>query len=207
MICDGNSKDKETFMSEIHHPQITPQDHIHTEPRKLKPPKVHIGMRNIKTAFAATLCALIYLLINRNPTFACIGAVFGMGGDLGQSKLSGGNRLFGTIIGGLIGMGLFRIYIIFHPEGGFKPLMLLLLFAGVVVMILISTAVKWPGAIQPGGVMLCIILFNTPVESYIAYSLNRILDTAIGVIIALLINFLLPQERWQKIKTRLTRKH
>jgi uncharacterized membrane protein YgaE (UPF0421/DUF939 family) len=200
MICDGIFTHKERIMSEIHHPQITPQDHIHTESRNLRLPKLHIGMRNIKTAFAATLCALIYFLIDRNPTFACIGAVFGMGGDLGQSKLSGGNRLFGTIIGGLIGMGLFRIYIMFHPEGGFRPLMLLLLFIGVVIMILISTMVKWPGAIQPGGVMLCIILFNTPVDTYVAYSLNRILDTAIGVIIALIINALLPQERWLKIK-------
>ena len=187
-------------MSEIHHPQITSQDHIHTETTELKQPKVHIGMRNVKTAFAATFCALIYYLVDRNPTFACIGAVFGMGGDMGQSKLSGGNRLFGTIIGGLIGMALFSVYIIFHPKGGFHPLMLLLLFVGVVILILISTLVKWPGAIQPGGVMLCIILFNTPVASYVAYSLNRILDTAIGVIIALIINALLPQERWYKIK-------
>jgi uncharacterized membrane protein YgaE (UPF0421/DUF939 family) len=36
----------------------------------------------------------------------------------------------------------------------------------------------------------------------VAYSLNRILDTAIGVIIALIINALLPQERWMKIKSR-----
>ena len=193
-------------MSEIHHPHITPQNHIHTEVKKLKMPRVHIGMRNVKTAFAATFCALIYLLIDRNPTFACIGAVFGMGGDMGQSKLSGGNRLFGTIIGGLIGMGLFRIYVIFHPEGGFKPLMLLLLFVGVVILILISTMVKWPGAIQPGGVMLCIVLFHTPVESYVSYSLNRILDTAIGVIIALIINALLPQERWLKIKRVFSKK-
>lgn len=193
-------------MSEIHHPQITPQDHIHMEEKKLKSPKFHIGMRNIKTAFAATFCAFLYLLVDRNPTFACIGAVFGMGGDMGQSKLSGGNRLFGTIIGGLIGMGLFRIYIIFHPEGGFKPLMLLLLFIGVVILILISTGVKWPGAIQPGGVMLCIILFNTPVATYVAYSLNRIIDTAIGVIIALIINALLPQARWLKIKNFVTNK-
>jgi uncharacterized membrane protein YgaE (UPF0421/DUF939 family) len=194
-------------MSEIHHPQMTSQGHIHTKTKKLKTPKLHIGMRNIKTAFAAAFCALIYFFIDRNPTFACIGAVFGMGGDMGQSKLSGGNRLFGTIIGGLIGMGLFRIYIIFHPEGGFQPLMLLLLFIGVVILILISTGVKWPGAIQPGGVMLCIILFNTPVDTYVAYSLNRILDTAIGVIIALMINALLPQERWMKIKNYLLKKN
>jgi len=43
--------------------------------------------------------------------------------------------------------------------------------------------------------VLCIILFNTPVDTYISYSLDRILDTGIGVAIALLINWLLPRER------------
>ena len=81
----------------------------------------HIGMRNVKTALSATLCALLYLPFNRNPTFACIGAIFGMGNDMGHSWLNGGNRLFGTIIGGFLGMFLFRLYIIFCPDGGTQP--------------------------------------------------------------------------------------
>lgn len=161
--------------------------------------RFHIGMRNFKTALAATLCALLYLPFHRNPTFACIGAIFGTGSDMDNSKLNGGNRLFGTIIGGFLGMGLFRLYIIFYPEGGMHPLMLLFLFVGVLVMILTSLFFKWPGAIQPGGVVLCIILFNTPVDTYVAYSLNRMLDTGIGVAVALLVNLLLPRERVKKM--------
>ena len=75
-----------------------------------------IGMRNIKTAIAAALCAFVYYFFDRSPAFACIGAIFGMGSDLEMSKLHGGNRLFGTVIGGLLGMALFRIYLIFYPE-------------------------------------------------------------------------------------------
>ena len=158
--------------------------------------RFHIGMRNIKTAIAATLCALIYLPLHRNPTFACIGAIFGTGSDMGNSWLNGGNRLFGTIIGGFIGMGLFRIYIMIYPDGQTHLLMMLFLFIGVILLILASLFFKWPGAIQPGGVVLAIILFNNPtVENYVSYSLNRMLDTAIGVIIALLINLLFPRER------------
>ena len=67
-----------------------------------RPGKVHIGMRNVKTAASATLVALLYFLIDRNPTFACIGAVFGTGKDVPHSWLNGGNRLFGTIIGGYV---------------------------------------------------------------------------------------------------------
>ena len=166
--------------------------------------KFHIGMRNIKTGIAATICALAYLLIERNPTFACIGAVFGTGSDMGDSWLNGGNRLFGTIIGGCLGMALFSIYIAVYPEGYYpgvdmKFLMLPLLFVGVTLLIIASQLFKWPGAIQPGGVMLCIILFRTPVETYITYSLERMLDTGIGVIVALIINLLLPRERIIKI--------
>ncbi len=72
--------------------------------------KFHIGMRNVVTAISATLCALIYMPFGRNPAFACIGAVFGTGTNMGTSWLYGGNRLFGTIFGGLVGMALFSIY-------------------------------------------------------------------------------------------------
>ncbi len=160
--------------------------------------KITVGMRNVKTAIAATLCALIYYPIQRNPTFACIGAVFGLGNDMGNSWLNGGNRLFGTIFGGVLGMALYSIYIYFYPEGTkehFNLLILLLLFIGVVLLILVSQFFCWPGAIQPGGVMLSILLFNQPVDTYVTYSLNRIFDTAIGVIIALIVNLLLPRER------------
>ena len=159
---------------------------------------LHIGQRNLKTAFATMLTAALYFIIDRNPTFACIGAIFGTGSSMENSRLHGGNRFFGTLIGGLLGMVLFRIYIIFYPEGGLHLAMLPFVFVGVVALILLSQ-IFWIGAVQPGGVVLCIILFNTPVETYISYSLNRIFDTGIGVLIALAVNYLLPRERLTRI--------
>ena len=150
-----------------------------------------IGMRNIKTALAAALCALIYYFWNRSPAFACIGAIFGMGSDLESSKLHGGNRLFGTAIGGLLGMALFRIYLIFYPNGGHTLLLVPLVFVGTVALILLCQ-IFWVGGVQPGGVVLCIILFSTPVDSYISYALNRIFDTGIGVVMALTVNSMFP---------------
>jgi len=160
--------------------------------------RFHIGQRNIKTAAAATLCALLYYLVDKNPTFACIGAIFGVGSDMGNSRLNGGNRFFGTVIGGLLGMLLFRVYIAFYPEAGHHPLLLLLVFIGVVLLIITCQLFRWPGGVQPGGVVLCIILFNTPVDTYISYSINRMIDTGIGVLIALLINWIFTRERVTK---------
>ena len=59
-------------------------------------------------------------------------------------------------------------------------------------------------------VVLCIVLFSTPIESYMSYALNRIFDTAIGVIAALLVNYFLPRPRvvslWEGFKGLFTDK-
>lgn len=173
-----------------------------------QPLPVHVGQRNVKTALSASLCALIYYFLGRNPAFACIGAIFGMGANMDHSKLHGGNRLFGTIIGGLLGMGLFRIYLIFYPDGENRLLLVPLLFVGVIILILLAQTF-WVGAVQPGGVVLCIVLFNTPVDTYVSYALDRMFDTGMGVAMSLLINYLLPRERlepWvEKFKTKFHR--
>ena len=159
-----------------------------------RPSSLHIGMRNWKTSITVAVCALVYYFLGRSPAFACIGVIFGMGADMSNSRLHGGNRFFGTLIGGLIGMVLFRVYLIFQPEGGPSLLLVPLVFIGTVVLILLCQKF-WVGGVQPGGVVLCILLFNTPVDTYISYALNRIFDTAVGVLLALLVNWLLPRER------------
>lgn len=49
----------------------------------------------------------------------------------------------------------------------------------------------WVGGVQPGGVVLCILLFNTPIDTYITYALDRIFDTGIGVLAAMFVNGML----------------
>ena len=138
--------------------------------------KLHVGWRNIKTSITAMLVAIVYCLIGRNPAFACIGVIFGLGYDL-----------------------------IFFPQGGHTVFLAVLLGFAIVILILLCSYF-WPGGVQPGGVVLCIVLFSTPVDSYIPYALNRILDTSIGVIVALAVNYFLPRERvvcwWEKVTGR-----
>lgn len=175
----------------------------------IKPVKIPgVGMRNVKTALAAAFCALAYYFVGRSPAFACIGAIFGMGSDMEDSRKNGGNRLFGTLIGGLLGMLLFRIYLIFKPDGEYTLWLVPLTFIGTVILIVLCQMV-WVGGVQPGGVVLCILLFNTPVESYVSYALYRILDTTIGVLVAWAVSYVFPrgwmqlwQERIEALKAR-----
>ena len=118
----------------------------------IKPVKIPgVGMRNVKTALAAAFCALAYYFIGRSPAFACIGAIFGMGSDMEDSRKNGGNRLFGTLIGGLLGMLLFRIYLIFKPDGAYTLWLVPLTFIGTVILIVLCQMV-WVGGVQPGGI-------------------------------------------------------
>ena len=150
-----------------------------------------VGLRNIKTALAASLCALVYYFLDRSPAFACIGAIFGMGSSYEQSRLHGGNRFFGTLVGGFIGMGLFAFYMHLFPDGSHRWFLVHLTFIGVVILIVLCQYI-WVGGVQAGGVVLCILLFNTPTDTYISYALNRILDTGIGVLAAMFVNGMLP---------------
>lgn len=145
-----------------------------------------IGLRNIKTAISATLCALIYMLVGRNPTFACIGAVFGMDNNMGSPWKTGGNRLIGTIIGGFLGMGFFYLSQISNS----KILQILTLFIGIILLIYISQLLNFSGAIQAGSVVFYIIMLNTPENEYVSYALNRMLDTGIGVVMSVFINWI-----------------
>lgn len=146
-----------------------------------------IGLRNIKTAVSATLCAIIYMFFDRNPTFACIGAVFGMDTTIPTSFRTGLNRFYGTIIGGFIGMGLFSLSLILpYP----KVSRLILIFVGIVFLVYISQVLKCSGAIQAGAVVFFIVMLNTPADSYFSYAINRMIDTGFGIFMSIFINWL-----------------
>lgn len=163
-----------------------------------------IGMRNLKTAIAATLCAVIYAIIDRNPTFACIGAVFAMNTDVHTSWETGGNRLWGTMIGGFVGMFFFYFYkqiaIRYAEYDVFWET--IMLFVGIIVMIYVSQIFKVNAAIPSGSVVFYIVMLNTPENQYISYALNRMLDTGIGVLLSILVNIALPRELFMKLQAR-----
>lgn len=163
--------------------------------------RLHVGWRTIKTAVTAMLVAMVYCLLDRNPAFACIGVIFGMGADKQESIQNGGNRLWGTMIGGLLSIAVFWLYLQWFPQGGHTVYLAMLLGGAIVVLILLCQYF-WPGGVQPGGVVLCIVLFSTPIDTYVSYALNRIFDTGIGVIAAFAVNYFLPRARVVALRSR-----
>ena len=146
-----------------------------------------LGLRNIKTALAVTLCMIVFNLIHRdNPFFACIASVFCMKDTVSNSIHMGKNRILGTILGGII--GIFLIYL--STKFTFLyDISAIVTGIGISLSIYICTILKKPEAVIVSCIVISGIMINyaSQVNSYV-YAINRSFDTIIGIIIAILVN-------------------
>lgn len=153
-----------------------------------------VGMRTVKTVISATLVAIVYGLINEhtsmevNPCFACIGAVFGMGNVWRGGLQSGGNRFIGTLIGGLV---VIPVYWLTRMSGLPIPEWIAVA-VGLFLVLYAHQMFGANGAIQPGAVVFFVVLDTVIPERYISYTIARIIDTGIGVVVSLAINKIWP---------------
>ena len=140
-----------------------------------------------------------FLLDNRNPCFACIGAVFGMGTLLRDGMKFGGNRFIGTLLGGLVVIPVYGLTL--H----YPTLRYLWLILGLFCVIYLNLMLGTGAAIHPGSVVFFVVMFTVNTDRYISYTIARIIDTGVGVVVSLVINWFFPApseaESVKKVKT------
>lgn len=144
-----------------------------------------VGARNLKTALAVTLCIGLFELIHREyPFYACIAAVICMKDTVENSYKMGKSRMIGTITGGLVGLTLtflaLNLRLIKFPG--------IITGIGIVVTIYLLNAFNKKGSVSIACIVLIAIMTNLHGKAPYAYAIDRIIDTFIGIIIALLIN-------------------
>lgn len=138
------------------------------------------GMRNIKTGIGVMICVLIgYLNIVDNTFFAAAACIVCMQTTVKSSVTVGLNRLKGTFIGGLIGF----LFVLIKPG---NPILSCL---GVITTIYICNLLKVNNSITIACVVYCAIYLSIGDANPIAYSISRILDTSVGVIIGVAVNY------------------
>lgn len=152
----------------------------------------HVGLRIVKTLVSCLAVALVYqyLLGGRNPCFACIGAVYGMGNQFQEGFRNGFNRFVGTLLGGLMVIPFYWLY--YHQPLGIPQSVYLIV--GLFCVIYINLVFGANNAIQPGTVVYFVVMFTQPTENYVSYTLARIIDTGVGVVFSLVISMLHPSE-------------
>ncbi len=161
--------------------------------------RVSLGLRTTKTLIATATLAVCYSIVGRNPCFACIGAVFGMGHVFHAGLKNGGNRFIGTLLGGVVA-------ILFYPLYHDAPLGIpgwVYLTAGLAVLLVIGQLLGADGGIQPGAVVFYVVLLTVSESNHIRYTVNRVIDTGIGVGLSLLINRIFPSPKEESPLPRL----
>jgi uncharacterized membrane protein YgaE (UPF0421/DUF939 family) len=151
-----------------------------------------IGMRTIKTVIAVLLTLGISGILKlSSPLMASIAAIMTMESSISESFTTGKNRMYGTILGGVI--ALIMSYIV--------PINFFFLGIGLIILITICNIFKWEKAVRMSMIVFLSIALNYEGEARFDYAVFRTLDTLIGVVIGTAINyFIRPPNVEEKIK-------
>lgn len=168
----------------------------------MKLPKV--GMRMVKTAIAVMICFFVFLpfwanpspggsglLENAGPFYACIAAVICMQSSVEQSVRQGVSRIIGTCIGGLVGLGVLLLDDLME-----QPVVTgLLMGLGIVLTLWLCNLIQRPAACAIGCVVVCVVMLNHSGPDRYLYTLFRIVETIVGILVAIGVNHFLPDLR------------
>lgn len=137
-----------------------------------------IGMRTIKTGIAVMLCCLLTRFAVDNMFYCSIACVVTMQDTIKTSFKMGTQRVLGTLIGGLIGFLLVLI----------SPANPILCGIGIMIVIKCCNMFKLSSLVVSSVTFLSLYLGYVD-SAPLVYSIQRIIDTSIGVIMGLIINY------------------
>jgi len=137
-------------------------------------------MRTIKTGIAIFLVLSISKILNiNNPLFAGIATLITMQSSVSGSWEAGKNRMLGTVLGAIIGL----IFSIMAPNNPF------IIGIGIIIIIYLCNILDWKKAISISCIVFMAIMLNQDEGSRLNYSVFRALDTFLGIIVGMLVNY------------------
>ncbi len=161
--------------------------------RSMTPEHRHrIGMRIIKTVVAVFLCGLLAFLRDKSALYSMFAALFCIQKSTGKTIESSINRVLGTLVGGVV--GVLTVYAmdtlnILHID----LLRYLLLSLLLIPIIEFALFIKKPD-IAGMACMVVMCLVVDPGDKPAVYSIERLFETSVGVVLACGIDVLLPHQ-------------
>ena len=160
---------------------------------EVEPPHhFHIGMRIIKTVIAVFICGLLGWLRDETSFFSMIAAVLCMQKSAEKTFTTSFNRIMGTAVGGVFGVVVLFLETELHVQR-VMPVYYLIVSLMLIPVILTTIGIKKPSVAG----FACVVFLSTTVyhvgdaDPY-TYALNRMLDTVIGIVVALIVNLTMP---------------
>ena len=169
-----------------------------------------IGMRTVKTALAVLICMIFYYIAEQveiangfDAFLACTAAVIGMQDSMKNSFRIGLGRLEGTALGAGLGMGVLYLEQWLKdalPREPFVILHILIVVLGTILIIIICNLFNRNPAIIMGCVVFYVVALQAGIGDPLISSVQRFVDTAVGIAIAIAINHLIhnPDKRGER---------
>lgn len=152
--------------------------------------KFKIGMRTFKTGLSVFFCILVSFLLRRETyVVAAITAVFTLREDMENTLKYGKHRVIGNVLGASMSI---VVIVVFNVLG--KTELVQLIFIPVIIMLMIALLAKigyHEGTVGACATLLTIV-FMIPAEHSYAYAFDRVVDSFIGMGIALCVNYFIP---------------
>lgn len=141
-----------------------------------------IGLRNVKTGIAICICVIVAALLRLEyPFYAAIATIISMENSITNSFMAGKQRMMGTLVGAIVGSSVAFI----DPGNAY------LCALGVILVIYICNLLNWNKSVSIGCIVFLAIMLNLKDgESPFFYGFNRLTDTLIGIVIAVIVNYL-----------------
>ena len=140
------------------------------------------GLRTYKTALSLLICMLIWnIIFDEIPFYACIAAVITMQNSLLTTIENGANRILGTLIGAAAGAAVLFLL----------PVNLWIITLCSIIVIHLTSLLKKPGATSIACVVFFSIVINIGQSDAVDYIIMRILETSLGIVVAMSINYLI----------------
>lgn len=150
-----------------------------------------IGWRTIKTVVGVFIILLLFHWLDRSPAaLACLACVFAMQEDIYTSITFGRYRIVGNTLGALIAALVVQIELIFGIEQHYVHIIAVSL--GVLLVIVSCNVLNSDKSIVNSCATYFVVLLTISSSQLVSYTVDRITDCLIGVIVAIIVNYLLP---------------
>lgn len=138
-----------------------------------------IERKSLKAAIALFLAILISNLLKlKYPFFVGLPTIMPLTNSEAETIKAGRNRMIGTVIGALVG----AVLVLIRPN---NPL---LGGIGIVVIIYLCSFIRWDSSASIAGLVFISILVGIKGQNPWIYSIDRIGDTFIGILISIFVN-------------------
>ncbi|ALS03299.1 hypothetical protein ATZ33_07510 [Enterococcus silesiacus] len=158
-------------------------------------------MRTFKTGLSVFFCILVSMLLKRETyVVAAITTVFTLREDMENTVRYGKHRIIGNVMGALMSVVVIAV---FNLLGRTELVQLIFIPVIITLMIALLASLGYHEGTVGACATLLTIVFMIPADRSYGYAFARVVDSFIGMGIALLVNYFIPLKIGKKRIVRL----